>query len=641
MAKWQFNRPGSWDYATLDIRATFGDVLEADFAPDAWWDEVDESTPATIPATPSSGVIEPSQFSLQAYDRGLNHGVWKSLYDLGLVPGAPGVRFAGQIQPSGDTSGMTDRLAIMAELARCGVAHLAPGRFYINDDLLVPEGGAIIGSGCFATVITVAADANVHGIIWATDVDNIHAADLAVDGNADNTNSFTGTYPRAGIFTRRVSNVVLSNVYATNTWGAGVYLINSGAETNSRNTELTNVTAQACKSDGIKVSNAIRDVFYNGVYARDNGRHGVVIDHSEASSSEIIANANAGVGIYVRNVYSHNLKGLTAKRNQLAGIVGWALTRSMDSSWVAQGNCLHLTSGEGAISDLGEPFDSTGDHLKGDIVIMAGAAEGASYGSTRHLALAGVVAGSDSELGYSRAAPYALYIADGVGARGSVAITGVVAQAGTEGRIRVPETGDIYVEEFVDGVRYVHRGRDAADLLAYDDWSGRDAIGAGMTSGQAWIQTTGTWTRVRDLLSGSGSSTYLTAALGADLRLDVTWETQDSDTMALLFRGIDQNNHLWVALGGTGMQLRKRVGGTNTTLAEGALAWTTNTRHRVTVTVDGAEITVAVDGAEVIAHTLTGGDETTFASADRVGYKVLGANSGQAAIGHLTAQSLA
>ncbi len=48
MAKWIFTRVGTWEYPTFGIRATTGDVLEADNAPDAYWDSTDAGSAETV-----------------------------------------------------------------------------------------------------------------------------------------------------------------------------------------------------------------------------------------------------------------------------------------------------------------------------------------------------------------------------------------------------------------------------------------------------------------------------------------------------------------------------------------------------------------------------------------------------------------
>lgn len=86
MSKWIFTRPGQgWAYPTLGFTAVEGDIIEADLAPDAWWEPTDPYAVPTIPFTPGGGVTEPDADSLLAYERASNGGRWRTTAELGLV----------------------------------------------------------------------------------------------------------------------------------------------------------------------------------------------------------------------------------------------------------------------------------------------------------------------------------------------------------------------------------------------------------------------------------------------------------------------------------------------------------------------------------------------------------------------------
>ena len=95
------------------------------------------------------------------------------------------------------------------------------------------------------------------------------------------------------------------------------------------------------------------------------------------------------------------------------------------------------------------------------------------------------------------------------------------------------------------------------------------------------------------------------------------------DWPGLMFRGQDEDNFLFVdfvTVGGDySIRLRKREGGSNTTLATGSTLVTRTASEtqskEVEIEVDGNAITVKWEGTTEISHTLTGGDETTFAAA--------------------------
>lgn len=100
MAKWVFTRAGTWDYPTLGFTATTDDIIEADLAPDAWWDETDSGATPTIPVVPSGGVEEPASDSLLVYNAVTNRGEWTPLTDLGLDEATLSSTYAARSAPS-------------------------------------------------------------------------------------------------------------------------------------------------------------------------------------------------------------------------------------------------------------------------------------------------------------------------------------------------------------------------------------------------------------------------------------------------------------------------------------------------------------------------------------------------------------
>lgn len=83
MSKWIFTRPGQgWAYPTLGFTAVEGDIIEADLAPDAWWEPTDPYAVPTIPFNPGGGVTEPAQSDVLAYNRATNRGEFTPLTEL-------------------------------------------------------------------------------------------------------------------------------------------------------------------------------------------------------------------------------------------------------------------------------------------------------------------------------------------------------------------------------------------------------------------------------------------------------------------------------------------------------------------------------------------------------------------------------
>lgn len=74
MAKYIFTRPnGPWQYPTLGFTATLNDVIEANAAPDLWWELTDSGATVTLPAVPTiPGVVEPVDGAIGRWNRQTN-----------------------------------------------------------------------------------------------------------------------------------------------------------------------------------------------------------------------------------------------------------------------------------------------------------------------------------------------------------------------------------------------------------------------------------------------------------------------------------------------------------------------------------------------------------------------------------------
>ena len=89
MAKWIFTREnGPYSYPTLGFTADTDDVIEADSAPDAWWEEADSEATVTIPVEPEGGVDEPADGSILVYRRSTNKQSFEEL-DAAAVGAVP------------------------------------------------------------------------------------------------------------------------------------------------------------------------------------------------------------------------------------------------------------------------------------------------------------------------------------------------------------------------------------------------------------------------------------------------------------------------------------------------------------------------------------------------------------------------
>lgn len=90
MAKWIFTREnGPYSYPTLGFTADTNDVIEADNAPDAWWDETDPGATVTIDVDIDSDFEETPGDSVLAYDPDRNDYRPKTLDEVMAGGGIP------------------------------------------------------------------------------------------------------------------------------------------------------------------------------------------------------------------------------------------------------------------------------------------------------------------------------------------------------------------------------------------------------------------------------------------------------------------------------------------------------------------------------------------------------------------------
>ena len=153
-------------------------------------------------------------------------------------------------------------------------------------------------------------------------------------------------------------------------------------------------------------------------------------------------------------------------------------------------------------------------------------------------------------------------------------------------------------------------------------------------SGQISTVVTDAWVPTPPYLSANATVTGLLCAdFGSpdvDIDCSVKYGT-GAGSVGLALRAIDASNFLSMMLTSTSVLLVKRVGGTYTTLATVALTPATVGIWRdLRVRALGSLIIGYVDGVQAFSHTLTGGDETTFATAQSHGLRSDngGANSG-------------
>ncbi|RDJ35127.1 MAG: exo-alpha-sialidase [Crenarchaeota archaeon] len=169
-----------------------------------------------------------------------------------------------------------------------------------------------------------------------------------------------------------------------------------------------------------------------------------------------------------------------------------------------------------------------------------------------------------------------------------------------------------------------------------NDWAGDfsedtdlDAINGETLSATA---DGGTWSVTDGKLqntSPSGRSFLLwdTGESDGEWEADMTW-TNDGQ-IQLVLRYIDTDNQLVIGVDGSALRLYKREGGgSNETLENGTGGTFTNgVEKNLKVVANGDIITCYSGGTLVLTHTLSGGDETTFANGTVWGLKLPSTNA--------------
>jgi hypothetical protein len=146
-----------------------------------------------------------------------------------------------------------------------------------------------------------------------------------------------------------------------------------------RNAFLSNLLLEDNGHSGLNIMWASRNVFVSEVLLRGNKIYGLRSDHSEGSYSNIQADANAEVGIFIRNIFGGNYINLTATRNGKTGILVQGMVASLGANWAAHNN------GASSPGEFSEIVFSADDTL--------------SYGLTAHTAITGICAGSFKNYG--------------------------------------------------------------------------------------------------------------------------------------------------------------------------------------------------------------------------------------------------
>lgn len=184
-----------------------------------------------------------------------------------------------------------------------------------------------------------------------------------------------------GISFTRVDDARITDCEIRKFGGDGIRINGKGMR--HRNAFLSSLLIEENGHSGLNIMWASRNVFVSDVLVRGNKVFGLRSDHSESSYSNIQADANDGVGIFIRNIFGGNYANLTATRNGKTGILVQGMVASLGANRAAHNNG---TSAPGKFSEIVFSADDT-----------------LSYGLTANTALTGISAGSFKNYGESTA----------------------------------------------------------------------------------------------------------------------------------------------------------------------------------------------------------------------------------------------
>lgn len=251
------------------------------------------------------------------------------------------------------------------------------GRFEIGATLQLPDYTRL---DLTEALITLAPGLGQPMIANADQEDGNHHLEVLggiLHGNAPTAN----TSDSHGISFTRVDDARISGTEVRRFGGDGIRI--NGLGKKHRNAFLSSLVLEDNSQSGLNIMWASRNVFVTDVLVRGNKVFGLRSDHSESSYANIQADANGGVGVFIRNVFGGSYANLTATRNGKTGILVQGMVASLGANWAAHNNG---TSAPGKFSEIVFSADDT-----------------LSYGLTANTAITGICAGSFKNYGESTA----------------------------------------------------------------------------------------------------------------------------------------------------------------------------------------------------------------------------------------------
>jgi len=151
------------------------------------------------------------------------------------------------------------------------------------------------------------------------------------------------------------------------------------------------------------------------------------------------------------------------------------------------------------------------------------------------------------------------------------------------------------------------------DISIYTDWSVVDDGTVGAPS--IWTVTGNVLQQTTNIRDGLGNAlpqlgTYASYDPGiswTDYSLELDLDTNDDDTIGVMFRVSDSSNYYRFSLSSQQAFRRivKNVAGVFTLLAEDTVAYTVGQTYALEIVVQGSSITVSIDGTEILSATDT------------------------------------
>lgn len=342
----------------------------------------------------------------------------------------------------GPTAVLTDEIdywALQSVVNNASKAVLGGGTLLLNKTVLIPAGGnrEIEGEGADVSILRLKNGGNtaVVGMVDEAVLNpNVSLRRFAVDGNkANNATGLNDGLKLAMCSDLRIVDVEVFNCRGNGIWHHG---LSGGASTRVQRWE--NVHVHDNYHWGIHNSNNVREVIYTGCTANANGTRtdltgtgggadshtgGFLMDHSECIVDSFSCRENGMDGMWIRNVFTCDIRGLKLTHNMRHGLHVLGFVDSVGTSWVCQGN----GTGAGTAYDIW--WDSTGTM---------------NYGPTQRSIIAGLVVGQStaavtaSQGAWSGSEQWAMFFDDNSGAGAAWKVRDVVANAGSTGTVRLP-----------------------------------------------------------------------------------------------------------------------------------------------------------------------------------------------------------